>query len=375
MFVVEEAPLPLLGPSGLRLIPLSLEPSGTAGDLTLGWSDAEGLGWFEYRADLFDADTIARMADRLGVLLEGIVADPDRRLSELPLLTAAERHQVLVAWNDTRASFPEDACLHQLFERQVARTPDATALVSQGTRLTYRELDCRAGLVARYLRGLGVGPESVVGVCMERCADLLVSLLGVLKAGGAYVPLDPAYPRIAWPSCWRTLPRRCCSRGSGCDGRAAAERGQVRVPRLGLGGASSAAAAGRRPPTGRDAGRTSRTSSTPPARPARPKGVMIEHRSAVVNFLAWAQRAVPGRAERRRARRVTSHLLRPLGLRSCSRRSAGRRNVVRGPRRRAATWPPCAELRTQASRSSTPCPPAMLRSFCAERAVPPRLRR
>jgi amino acid adenylation domain-containing protein len=148
----------------------------------------------EYNTDLFDTATINRMLGHYQTLLEGIVADPDQRLAQLPLLTQAERHQLLHDWNDTRSAYPRHACVHELFEAQAARTPDAVAVVFETERLTYRELDQRANQLAHYLQKLGVGPETLVGLCVERSLDLVVGLLGVLKAGGAYVPLEPDYP-------------------------------------------------------------------------------------------------------------------------------------------------------------------------------------
>jgi amino acid adenylation domain-containing protein len=109
-------------------------------------------------------------------------------------LTEAERHQLLFQWNDTQAEYPKDTCIHQLFDAQVERTPGAVAVVFEGQQLTYQELNCRANQLAHYLQKLGVGPEVLVGICMERSLDLIVGLLGILKAGGAYVPLDPTYP-------------------------------------------------------------------------------------------------------------------------------------------------------------------------------------
>ncbi|MBV8349636.1 MAG: AMP-binding protein, partial [Mycolicibacterium sp.] len=142
----------------------------------------------------FDAATIGRMLGHFQTLLEEVVTDPDRRLAELPLLTEAERRQVLVEWNRTEAAFPKDRCLHELFEEQVERTPDAIAAAFEGRRLTYRGLNARANQLARHLQGLGVGPDTLVAICVERSLQMLVGLLGILKAGGAYVPLDPAYP-------------------------------------------------------------------------------------------------------------------------------------------------------------------------------------
>ena len=115
-------------------------------------------------------------------------------MSELPLLTDGERRQLLVEWNDTAADYPRDQCIHQLFETQAARTPEAVAVVFEDRQLTYAELNARANQLAHYLRELGVGPEVLVGICVERSLEMVVGLLGILKAGGAYVPLDPDYP-------------------------------------------------------------------------------------------------------------------------------------------------------------------------------------
>src|SRR4029077_10764434 len=127
-------------------------------------------------------------------LLEGIVAAPERRISELPLLSAAERARIVVEWNATAAEYPKDKCVHELFAEQAATTPDAIAVVYEDSGLSYGELDRRSNQLAHHLRGLGVGPEVVVGLCVERSLDLVVGLLGILKAGGAYLPLDPGYP-------------------------------------------------------------------------------------------------------------------------------------------------------------------------------------
>jgi amino acid adenylation domain-containing protein len=148
----------------------------------------------EYSTDLFDDATIERMGGHFQTLLEGIVANPERRVSDLPLLTEAERHQLLVEWNQTRADYPRDKCVHEMFEEQVERTPDAVAVVFENRHLTYRELNQRANQLAHHLQELGAGPEVLVGICLERSLEMVVGLLGILKAGGAYVPLDPAYP-------------------------------------------------------------------------------------------------------------------------------------------------------------------------------------
>jgi amino acid adenylation domain-containing protein len=164
-------------------------------DLTLELQEtSEGLaGRFEYSTDLFDAETIERMLGNFQTLLEGIVTNPEQKIAELPLLTEFERQQLAV-WNKTETDYPKDACIHQLFEEQVEKSPNAIALVFEDEQLTYQELNQRANQLAHHLRNLGVGPEVLVGICVERSLEMIVGLLGILKAGGAYVPLDPAYP-------------------------------------------------------------------------------------------------------------------------------------------------------------------------------------
>jgi len=172
--------------------------TGTAKfDLTLLLSETEnGLeGMIEYNTDLFEAATIRRMCGHYATLLEAMAGDPDQRVSMLPLLGDAERQRVLVEWNDTAAANPaKDLCLHQLIERRAGQAPDDVAVVCGRERLTYGELDHRAGRLADQLRGQGVGPGVLVGLLVERSLDMVVALLGILKAGGAYVPLDPAFP-------------------------------------------------------------------------------------------------------------------------------------------------------------------------------------
>ncbi|MEH2067460.1 MAG: MupA/Atu3671 family FMN-dependent luciferase-like monooxygenase [Nostoc sp.] len=154
----------------------------------------------EYNTDLFDAATISRILGYFQTLVEGIITDPEQRLFELPLLSEAEQHQLLVEWNNTQADYPQDKCIHQLFEAQVERTPNAIALEIADQQLTYRELNCRANQLAHHLQSLGVEPEVLVGIYVERSIEMVVGLLGILKAGGAYVPIDPTYPteRVAY---------------------------------------------------------------------------------------------------------------------------------------------------------------------------------
>ncbi len=201
MFVLQNAPRTALALAGLTLTPFRIE-SGTAKfDLTLSVTatDAGLQATVEYNADLFDAATLDRFLGHYQTLLEGAVAAPDRPLSELPLLTAAERHQLFVEWNATATAYPRQACIHTLFEAQVARTPEAVAVVWDEQSLTYAELNRRANRVAHHLRRIGVARGRFVGVFMNRSPELIVALLGILKAGAAYVPLDLASPadRIA----------------------------------------------------------------------------------------------------------------------------------------------------------------------------------
>ncbi len=211
LFVLQQAPTSemadlaafAVGASGhsltlgeLRFEALALEQQTAQFDLTLSAAEVQGRLLFalHYNRDLFDATTIARMAIHYQTLLSGIVAAPQRPIAELPLLSAAELAQ-LELWNATTTVAPETQSLHELIDAQVRRSPQAPAVVFEGTTLTYQELDQRANQLARYLGRMGVGPETLVGVCLERSLELVVALLAILKAGGVYVPLDPAYPR------------------------------------------------------------------------------------------------------------------------------------------------------------------------------------
>jgi amino acid adenylation domain-containing protein len=196
MFILQNAPMSEIELSGLNLSLLENNSDTAKFDLTLSMEEtASGLvGSFEYNTDLFEVDTIRRMAGHLQTLLSGIIANPEQNLWELPLLTEAEKAQLL-EWNDTQAEYSNSQLIHHLFEAQVERTPGAVAVVFENQQLTYQELNARANQLAHYLQNLGVGPEVLVGICLERSLDMIVGLLGILKAGGAYVPLDPAYPQ------------------------------------------------------------------------------------------------------------------------------------------------------------------------------------
>ena len=197
MFVLQNTARPLPQTAELSIERVDVLPATSPFDLSLYLRERDGklVGFFEYNTDLVESSTIERMIGHIETLLEGIVADPGQPISTLPLLTEAERHQVLVEWNSTETEYPKDVCIHELFEAQAATTPESIALEFAGKQLTYRELNRRANQLAHYLRRLGIGPEKLVGICLERSLEMVIGLLGILKAGGAYVPFDPTYPR------------------------------------------------------------------------------------------------------------------------------------------------------------------------------------
>ncbi|PSM49381.1 non-ribosomal peptide synthetase [Chroococcidiopsis sp. CCALA 051] len=201
MFVFQNVPIADIKLPDLTMHPVRIDSPTAQFDLTLDLTETKSglIGRLEYNTDLFEADAIARMVGHFQTLLEGIVADRDRCISDLPILTSWEWQQ-LVEWNRSSADDSKDICIHQLFAAQVERTPDAVAVVLEDKQLTYRQMDRQANQLARYLKKLGVKPETLVGICVERSLEMVVGLLGILKAGGAYVPLDPAYPqeRLAW---------------------------------------------------------------------------------------------------------------------------------------------------------------------------------
>jgi amino acid adenylation domain-containing protein len=186
-----------IGVEGLVVESVLAEARTSKFDLTMMLTDDEDEVWLEaeYNIDLFDDDRIFRMFGHYQTLLKAIAADPDRRLDELPLLTEAERQQSLVEWNATEVTYPRDLCIHQLFEQQAARTPEAVAVVFGGYEVTYQQLDQRSNQLAHHLRKLGVKTNSLVAICVERSIEMMVGILGILKAGAGYVPLDPGYPQ------------------------------------------------------------------------------------------------------------------------------------------------------------------------------------
>ncbi|AFZ23112.1 amino acid adenylation enzyme/thioester reductase family protein [Cylindrospermum stagnale PCC 7417] len=198
MFVLQNSPVEKPKLPGLTVTQIELDrpTAGATFDLTLSMQeiDSELRGAFEYNANLFDAETIARMVKHFQTLVEAIVTNPDERVGQLPLLTAAEQHQLLVEWNNTQTDYPQNKCVHELVTEQAEKTPDAVALVFENQQLTYRQLNLQANQLAHYLQSLGVEKETLVGVFLERSFEMIVGFLGILKASGAYVPLDPNYP-------------------------------------------------------------------------------------------------------------------------------------------------------------------------------------
>jgi amino acid adenylation domain-containing protein len=186
----------------VRFTPFAGAGAAAKFELTFNASDTGETVAFsvDYNTDLFEAGTIARLARHLDNLLAGIAADPATPVHALPLLDDAERKQLLHALNGGRHTYAQDQCIHELFAAQAARTPQHIAVTCEGEQLSYDELNTRANRLAHWLRDQGVGADRLVGLCMERCVNMVVAILGILKAGGAYVPLDPAYPdeRLAY---------------------------------------------------------------------------------------------------------------------------------------------------------------------------------
>ncbi|WP_095988189.1 non-ribosomal peptide synthase/polyketide synthase [Cystobacter fuscus] len=292
MLAFQQDPLSELQMQGLSLRTLDVETGTAKFELTLSLAEtAEGFGGtLEYNTDLFDAGTAARLVEHLGTLLEAAVAAPERRLSTLPLLTADERQRLLVDWNDTRRQVSPAASIHQLFEAQAARTPEAVAVVSGDEHLTYRELQQRARQLAWHLKELGVGPESVVGLYAPRSLELVVGLLGILGAGGAYLPLDPAYPRERLGYVLEDSGARVVV----TQGRVAGTLPAVGVRTVLL--ESVPVGTGSRPPHPAVGPETLAYALYTSGSTGRPKGVLIEQRSVLNFFEAMDERlgSAPG---------------------------------------------------------------------------------
>jgi len=290
MFAWQNAPESSLELPGLRLSPADAAPHVTAKfDLLLSLGEVDGriAGDVEYATSLFERATVERHLGYLRRVLEQMAADDAAPVDRLELLSAAERRMVVEAWNATDAAYPRELCLHELFEAQAERAPEAVAVVHADRSLTYAELNARANRLAHHLRERGVGPGARVAVCAERGLEMMVGLLGVLKAGAAYVPLDPAYPEERL----RLILEDSVPAAVLTHGEAAARLAAAGVPAL---------------PLGDDAAWAERPATNPPragleprhlayliytsGSTGRPKGVMIEHRNAV-NFVCWGRGA------------------------------------------------------------------------------------
>jgi amino acid adenylation domain-containing protein len=284
---------------GLTLETVEVDPGTAKLDLQLTLTEAEGrlAGSLSYATDLFDRGTAERMAGHLSILLAGAVADPSRTLAELPLLSPAERAQ-LAAWNATATVYAEAAStLPELFARQVAASPDAVALVFTGETLSYAALATRAGALAAHLRDLGVGPETIVGLCAERSLEMVIALLAIGEAGGAYLPLDPAYPaeRLASLLADAEAPvilaqERLLDRLPPHSARLVSLDGPVPGPSESEDGRLAARSARRSPPAGSDGPGTDNLAYVifTSGSTGKPKGVMNSHRG-IVNRILWMQ--------------------------------------------------------------------------------------
>ena len=283
MFQLHNVPGEDLALPELSVAPLTVEADTAKFDLTLGAVESGGelIGALEYSTDLWDEATIERMTGHWQALLASAADDPRRRLSELNMLSEPERRQLLGGGNPPTAPAP-DICIHQLFEAQAARTPDAVAVAGDGRELTYRQLDRRANRLAHHLRSLGVGPEVLVGICVERSPEMVIGLLAILKAGGAYVPLDPSHPpeRLAFMAADAAI-----------SVVVSTEHLQAAIPAsagavVTLDGQATVSAPDDSPPNKTTPANTAYVLYTSGST-GRPKGVDITHGNAVA-FLRWA---------------------------------------------------------------------------------------
>lgn len=297
MFNYERSAAQSKAAGGVTFEPQEVGPAATLVDLSLELTESSTRisGRFVYRVDLWEQATIARLAGHFLTLLAGIVAVPDQSIGALPLLTEPERRQLTVEWNQTENEFPSDECVHDLFEKQVERTPDAVAIDFGGEQLTYRELNSRANQLAYLLMEMGVGPECLVVLALERSLELVVAVLATQKAGGAYVPLDPEHPFgrrakiIADAAPVVIVSRRLLN-----------QQFPDRIPLVWLDDCQTQAAL-----VGKSAQNPTNADRREVLRPEHlayviytsgstgtPKGVMLEHRS-LVNQMAWLRNAFP----------------------------------------------------------------------------------
>jgi amino acid adenylation domain-containing protein len=278
------APLQL---GSLRLEAFPLRQQEGLFDLDVNFLDTGGIipATIKFNTQLFASGTIARLAEHLLTLLSAAIAAPDQKISELPLLTDTERHQMLVEWNATTEAYPE-MTLHELVEKQVDRFPDAIAVVSGNASITYSELDSRANKIAHRLQEMDIGPESVVAVCLDRSIDMVAAFLGVLKSGAAYLPVDVSYPadRIAY-----ILQDAFVSAIIAAPHMASLPAGQV--PVLLLDDEKLADQTAERPQTSTTPDNAAYVIYTSGST-GKPKGVVLEHRG-IVNHLLWMRSRWP----------------------------------------------------------------------------------
>lgn len=284
-----------LDAAGVTMTPVNVHTGTAKFDLTFSFSETDqGLaGDVEYNTDIFERLSVRRLIGHLQTLAESIVSNPSARIADLPVLSQAERRQILVEWNRTDQDFARDRCLHEFFEAQAVKTPEAVAVVGLEERLSYEELNRRAEALARHLRALGVGPDAFVGLCVEPSPAMIVGMLGILKAGGAYVPLDPNYPQTRLAFALADSRARVIVTERNLVDRLPPHQASVLCldPRGGEGRESFLPAAQRE---GELAGPRHRLSSESAAyviytsgSTGQPKGVCIEHRNAAA-LLAWA---------------------------------------------------------------------------------------
>ncbi|WP_437561756.1 amino acid adenylation domain-containing protein [Sorangium sp. So ce542] len=291
MFALQNVPPPALSLPGVEVSPVELDVEQARFDLTLFLTESGDAieGALEFDLDLFDPATVARLAGHYETILRAAAAAPSSRVGELPLLTPAERREVLVSWNATSAPPPPAACLHELFDAQAERSPDAVAVVSDGGELTYGELRRRADALARRLRALGVQPEVRVGLCVRRTLDLVVALWAIFKAGGVHVPLDPGYPRQRLAVILEDAAAHLLVTERALSGLVPAGSSEVLLlDEIAAGAADEAGA----PLAPLEPGRPDQAAYLiyTSGSTGRPKAVVIEHRQAVA-LAWWARRA------------------------------------------------------------------------------------
>jgi amino acid adenylation domain-containing protein len=290
MFVHQKAFIQPFEVGDVRFEPIRASRGGALADLALFVIEREEgfTAGLEHNTDLFDTSTIRRLLGHLRTLLEAVVENPSVRLDAIPLLTAAERRQLLVEWNRTEAEFPREKCAHRLFEEQVEKTPAAVAVALEEEAWTYAELNARANRLARHLARLGVGLESRVAILMARGPEMVVALLAVWKAGGAYVPLDPSHPAERLELLLEDAAPSIVLTHAGA-GRSIPFRGTVvNVDSLDLPGSPEIDADPSTPVGAENLAYLIYTSGST----GRPKGTMVPHRS-LVNYLTWCRTAYP----------------------------------------------------------------------------------